>query len=387
MSSVWRTRCFGLACTGALFYPLAGWSQGWWIEVGPVFRGGMKVSTQGSSYTQMLGLHDPNAPGPISPPGGIGSLNAYGDRTYDNGYVKQDPGTGNPTSIDPNTTWNWGFNNSAQYNAGAQTLSFQKQGAPGYNTSVNGTPGGNDNYWGGGFQIVGGMPLGQMDVWTFDLTLGIQGVWGGKQSFKTSSYREDVRQINVTDTYDVSGVGAGSFPAGGFQGTYLGPFDNPPVVPSPVIPNLPTSRSTATSAALSTSYNSIGFNIDQRLYQVSLGPKMGLSSRGVSVYVRPTVSLNVIDASVERTEEFIQTPAGGGSTVLGKWTDRGDRQQLFFGLGAVGEANMDLGKGYYAGAFGGYEWVSDSLKVSVGPNSVRLDASGWVVGLNLGKRF
>ena len=387
MSSAWRLRCFGLACTGALFYPWAGWSQGWWIEAGPVFRGGMKVSAQGTSYTQMLGLHDPNATGPLSPPGGIGSLNAYGDRTYDNGYVKQDPGTGNPTSIDPNTTWNWGFNNGAQYNAGAQTLSFQKQGAPGFNTLANGSPGGDGNYWAGGFQIVGGIPLLQPDVWTFDLTVGFQGIWGGKQSFSFSSYREDVRQMTVTDTYDVSGIGAGSFPAGGFHGTYLGPFDNPPVVPSPVIPNLPASRSTATSAALSTSYNSIGFNVDQSLYQFSLGPKIGLENRGVSVYLRPTVSLNIVDANVQRTEVFIQNLAAGGSAVLGKWSDQAERQQIFFGLGAVGGANFDLGKGFYAGVFGGYEWVSESLKVTVGPNTLQLDASGWVAGLNVGKRF
>jgi hypothetical protein len=387
MRSAWRLRYLGLACTGALFYPIAGRSQGWWIEAGPAFRGGMKVSAQGSSYTQILGLHDPMAAGQPSTPSGIGTPTAYGDRTYDNGYVKLDPGTGNPTSIDPNTTWNWGFNNSAQYNAAAQTLSFQKQGAPGYNTLVNGPPSGGGDYWGGGFQIVGGVPLTQADVWTFDLTLGFEGIWGGKQSFSFSSYREDVRQITVTDTYDVSGIGAASFPAGGFHGTYLGPFDNPPVVPSPVIPNLPTSRTSATSAALSTSYNSIGINVDQSLYQFSLGPKVGIASQGVSVYLRPTISLNIADANVQRTEEFIQNPAAGGSVVLGKWSDQGQRQQVFVGLGAVGGANMDLGRGYYTGVFGGYEWVSDSLKVTVGPNTVRLDASGWVVGLNVGKRF
>ncbi|HLH52577.1 MAG TPA: hypothetical protein VKY92_03085 [Verrucomicrobiae bacterium] len=346
----------------------------------------MKVSAQGSSYTQMLGLHDPNAAGVMAPPGGIGAANAYADRTYDNGYVKKDPGTGNPNSIDPNTTWNWGFNNSAQYNAGAQTLSFQKQGSPGYNTIQNGAPDGSGNYWAGGFQMVAGIPLTQPDAWTFDLTAGFQGVWGAKQTFNFSSYREDVRQITVTDTYDVSGIGAASFPANGFHGTYLGPFDNPPVVPSPVIPNLPASRSSTTSAPLSTSYNSIGFKVDQSFYQFSLGPKVGLMTQGVSVFLRPSVSLDIVDANVDRNETFTQSSAAGNA-LLGSWSDSAKRQKVFFGLGAVVGANLDLGKGYYAGLFGGYDWVSEKLKVAVGPNILLLDGSGWVAGLSLGKRF
>jgi hypothetical protein len=378
----------GIVCGGLFVCTNLGWAQNWWIEAGPVFRAGMTTKVEGSSYTQELGLHDPLAAGQPGAPSGIGTPGAYGDRTYDNGYVKLDPGTGNPTTIDPNTTWNWGFNNAGQYNSAAQTLSFQKQGAPGYNTLLNGSPGGNDGAWGAGFQIVAGLPLSQSGDWSFDLTLGFQGLWNGHESFSTSSYREDVRQITVTDSYDVSGIGAANFPAGGFHGTYLGPFDTPPVVPSPVIPNLPASRTSASSAALSTSYNTIGFDIDQNLYQLSVGPQIGWSaSPSVKLHVRPTVSVNFIDASVKRTEEFIQMPAGGGSTVLGQWSDQASRQQVYLGLGAVGGVDLEFGKGYYGGVFGGYDWVADSVKVTVGPNNVLLDASGWVVGLSVGKRF
>jgi hypothetical protein len=160
------------------------------------------------------------------------------------------------------------------------------------------------------------------------------------------------------------------------------------VVPSPVIPNLPKSRASSTSAPLSTSYNSIGFDIDQNLYQFSLGPQIGLAAgQRVRLHVRPTVSLNIVDASVKRTESFVQVPTGGAATVLAQWSNHASRQEVYFGLGAVGGVDLDFGKGYYGGIFGGYEWVSDSLKVAVGPNNILLDASGWVAGLSVGKRF
>src|SRR5271157_4593142 len=54
--------------------------DGWWFEAGPAVRVGMSASARGPSYVQKLGLHDPSATGRLSPPGGIGSATAYGDR-------------------------------------------------------------------------------------------------------------------------------------------------------------------------------------------------------------------------------------------------------------------------------------------------------------------
>jgi hypothetical protein len=371
-------------------YLFAGTALGrdWWIEAGPVFRPGMHVSVTGSSYVQMLGLHDPIASGPMAPPGDVGALNAYADRTYDNGYVKIDPGTGNPASLDPNTTWNWGFNNPSQYSPGAQTLTFQKAGAPGYNALANGSAQGSDHMLGSGLQLLGGVPVKQADRWSVDLCLGFQATWGSNKKLTTSSYREDVRQVTLTDTYDVSGIPAAEFPATGFHGTYLGPFDTPPVIPSPVIPNLPTSRSSSVGAALSTSYNSIAFDIDQSFFQLAAGPRIGWApSRRLTLNLRPTFSLNIIDVDVNRTELFVQELAGADGTVLQRWSDRGARCEVFPGLGVSGGLDLDLGKGFFAGAFGGYEYVAKNVHVSVGPNTLTLDASSWVAGALVGIRF
>ena len=48
----------------------------------------------------------------------------YGDRYFEDGYVCMDPGSGNVNSPLPDSTWNWGYQNAAQYDAEAHTLSF-----------------------------------------------------------------------------------------------------------------------------------------------------------------------------------------------------------------------------------------------------------------------
>jgi hypothetical protein len=347
----------------------------------------MQIHVEGSSYVQALGLHDPTATGPLTFPAGIGATNGYADRIYDNGYVKLDPGTGNPSAANPSGTWNWGFSDPGQYNANAGTLTFQKASMPGYNATSQ-SPGGAEESVAPGVRIEAGMQIKQAESWSLDLCLAFQGNWSTGERFSTSTYSEQVQQINVTDVYNVSGIPAGSFPANGFHGTFLGPFDTPPVVPSPQIPNIPMSRSTAASAATSTSFNQIDFDVSQDMYQFSLGPQLTvLEDRGVKLFVRPTISANVVEVRAQRTETFVQTSVGGGSTVLNQWSDQGSHLGVSVGLGAVGGINFDLGKGFFAGAFGGYDWVANKVEVAVGPNTLSVDTSGWVAGGVVGVRF
>jgi hypothetical protein len=379
---------FGLIFAGVTIAGTTARAQGWWLEGGPVVRGGMKASVSGSSYAQQLGLHDPLAAGPLAPPGGIGTTGSYADRTYDNGYVKLDPGTGNTTPPnDPNTTWNWGFNDPGQYNAGAQTLSFQKQGAPGYTSSTDRSVAGSEGMLGAGLQLRGGVGFWQSGRWTLDLAMGFQGIWGANATMTATPYRETVRQVTVSDRYDTSGIGAANFPATGFRGTYLGPFDSPPVIPSPVLPNLPASRNSST-AVLSSSQDTVSLEAQQDLYEFSVGPQLGysLGSR-VKLSLRPTVSLDLLNVDVPRSEVFVQTPVGGPSVVVSRWSNQASQTTAVLGFGVTGGADLDLGKGFYAGLFGGYEWVAQQVNVSVGPNAVSFDGSGYVVGAVFGKRF
>jgi hypothetical protein len=136
------------------------------------------------------------------------------------------------------------------------------------------------------------------------------------------------------------------------------------------------------------SFNQIDFDVNQSLYQFSLGPQLTvIESEGLKIHIRPTVSANIIDVSAQRTETFVQTPAGGNSVVIDSWSDHGSHLGVSVGLGALGGIDLDLGKGFFAGAFGGYEWVAEKVNVTVGPNVLSADASGWVAGGLIGLKF
>lgn len=357
--------------------PVALTAGGWWVEVGPALRE-MNLKVSGSSYVQQQGLHDPLAAGPLAAPSGVGALNSYANRTYDNGgYVNLDPGTGNPNTLNPNTTWNWGFSNPLQYNAGAQTLTFQATGAPGYTTLQNSGASGSDDLVGAGFQAVVGRTVLQQGRWSVDLFFKLQCSWSGNDRINTSTYGEEVRQITVTDTYDTSQIGAANFPIIPYHGTYAGPFgvQSPPY---PLLPNLPGSRTQVTSAALATSYNSIGLDVKPSLYELGVGPQIGFqAAHCLQLHLRPTLSLNIVDADVHRSEAF------GGLN----WSDQSSKTGVLLGLGGTAGANLDLGHGFYLGVSGGYTYVPRGMEVSVGPNTVKVDPGGWEVGCAIGRHF
>ncbi len=354
---------FGLGAllVGVGLVPGVAPAQDWWFAAGPVFRGGMKTSVDARpSYAQ-------TTPGLLGTPtlGGIGDASAYANRTYDNGYVNIDSGTlGTPAGAQ-GVTWNWGYNNASQYQpAGAGTLSFFKQGMP--------ASSGSDNMLGTGLQLLAGMHLRQSDQWSVDLTFGFQGTWGADGNLNQSIG-------GIVDRYNVSAIPPASFPAPGFHGTYAGPFGNPPVLPSPQIPNQPMSRSSAT-------VDTIAYGVDQSLYELSLGPQFSYSPNSwLKLNLRPTMSANILDVDVRRTEVFMLPAALGGGGQ--SWSNQSGRRNVFLGFGVTGGADLDLGKGFFAGVFGGYEWVMERMNIPVGPNTVSVDASGFVAGAVFGKRF
>ncbi len=94
-----------------------------------------------------------------------------------------------------------------------------------------------------------------------------------------------------------------------------------------------------------------------------------------------------MDAEVSRDEVFTQTTAGGASTVMGRWSNHANSLNARFGLGVTAAADLDLGRGFYAGVFGGYEWMPDKVNLAVGPGTVSFDGSGYVAGAVIGKKF
>lgn len=335
-----------------------------WFTLGPVIRGGMKMRVSGSSYANQTGLD------------GLGNPRAYGNRNYDNGYVRTDSSEGG--GIEPNTTWNWGYNEAStagQYDAAAGTLAFQSQDVPYYTSFASGSSE-NEDLMGAGLQIQGGLPMVENGRWSLDLVVGFSAFWN-----LDSRHRINASMVNVADTYDVAGINSPAFANLGHRGTYNGPFDPVATPPYTTIPNLP-SRALSPSAVVPATRSSISLDVDQNLYQLKLGPQLGLQAgQRLALVLSPAFSLTLADVDVKRSEVFAYR-----GTVT-RWSDRADETKLTVGLGITAGANVDLGKGWFTGVFGGYEWVPDKTKINVGPNTVSLDASGWVAGLSIGKNF
>jgi hypothetical protein len=322
----------------------------------------------------------------LGDPLGIGTPGAYADRTYANGYVGLSPSTGNPAAIDPNTTWNWGYNNASQYDAAAGRLSFFKQGVPGYTPTLNSSLSGDDTMLGKGIELSAGVRLKESGKWSFNLGLGFQGTWGANANLNGSTYAERIGRVDVTDRYDVSGIPAAAFPAAGHHGTYNGPFDPAATPPYTIIPNLPA-RDRQTVDLGWTAQNSVNLDVDMALYEIALNPSISFAAtKRLSLCLTPKISLNIMDVSANRSENFYQTQ-GGVNTTQNQWSDSASKTQVAFGLGATFGANYDLGKGWYTGVFGGYEWVMEKVEIAAGPNQVTVDASGWVAGVTFGKTF
>ena len=107
------------------------------------------------------------------------------------------------------------------------------------------------------------------------------------------------------------------------------------------------------------------------------------ATSALSLHVTPKLGVGYVDLAAERSELFTDSRAG----LLGSWKDRASEASWHFTAGLTAGADVDFGRGFYGGVFGGYEWAVDEVRFAIGPNHVSLDASGFVAGLMFGKRF
>ena len=124
------------------------------------------------------------------------------------------------------------------------------------------------------------------------------------------------------------------------------------------------------------------------LYEIWIGPRIDLAvGSRVRFHVTPCVSLNFVDAHVDRTETFTLTYSDGQTAQLNRWDTSERETQWVPGAGVAAGVDVEIGRGWFAGAQGGYDWLADDLDVSVGANTVSVDASGYSIGGAVGKRF
>ncbi len=371
---------------GIGFQPCASRGDDWWIEAGPVYRGGMRMKITGQSYAQQLGLHA--APAPLALPPSVGQANVLGDRVYDDGYVKLDSGTLNPNSVGgAGNTWNWGYNQASQYNAQAGTLTFHKQGDIGYQTSA-GSSSTQKDLDGAGFQLSGGFKIYESGRWSVGLGLGLQGLWGVESKMSVRVFSDAAGRYAVEDKRNVADATDRDLGFPGpveYKGTYDGPAGSTSTWPGgfPVIGNLPDGRTTSMEN-LSTSINTVNYRVKTDFYELTLNPRIGYqASESVLLHLTPKLGVAFLDVSAKRAETFVDSAQGS----RGNWSDSSSSAKWRLTTGLSIGADVDLGSGYYAGLNGGYEWTVADVSFNLGPNNVSFSGSGYVFGLTFGKRF
>ena len=351
--------------------------QPWWVELGPVYRGDMSIGLSGGSRSQGM-------PGRLALPSGVGAATGYADRTYSDGYVRRDAGTGNPNSLVPNGTWYWGYNNASQANSTAGTLSFHATGDAAYVPDAVRNASASAHADAVGLELATGRTLLETGGIRIDLAAGFQTGWGLENRLQISTFHETLQQLAVTDTYAVSGV---ALPPAGYRGVSAGPFA-PGVSSAPVIPNQPASRSVESVGLGWSAANAIRLDATSDLYELWIGPRIAVQAAPwLSLYVNPRVGVTCVNVDASRSEYLIATGPGGAKAQLGAWRDNASETDWLFTGGVTGGANMRLSSRVFLDVFAGYEWVNKTLNVQVGPNRLSINPSGCVAGAAVGVKF
>ncbi len=404
----------------------------WSVSGGYVTRLGMDIDIRGSSHVQAQGIHaatpDLRLPAkrqggpPFRYDSGTPDLAGYADRAFDDGLVFVDPGTADPNL--PGLTWYWGYDNASQYRPSANALDFHRSVSGtdeqtltdvSFGEQVSRQTGRNDalalddDVSGQGFGLTAGCGLYSKGMYDVEFCVGGGVLWGASSHTETSTYEERVRvdRIRVEDrfaytdthtyqdtyTYDTTGVVP---PPAPYAGTYEGP--------GPLLPNLPSSsrravmdsqrqtqstRLTSTEGSSTwTAANHVSFDVDSTACNLWLGPRLSINPCArLKVFATPSVSINCVNVDVDRLETFAANLADGRVRLLQTWTDSGNTWAWLFGAGLAVGADVPLMKGWFAGLQGGYDWVAGAAAVTVGPDRVSLDPSGYTLAGRLGVTF
>ncbi|MDD8044375.1 MAG: hypothetical protein PHC78_11495, partial [Verrucomicrobiota bacterium] len=100
----------------------------WGIRLGAQYRWGMNVGISSGGNSRAHSLESVTK----KYPPGIGNAKAYGNRTYDDGFVNVDAGTEFPGTVIHGLTWYWGYDNPSQYDGSREMLNFRKAGGERY---------------------------------------------------------------------------------------------------------------------------------------------------------------------------------------------------------------------------------------------------------------
>jgi hypothetical protein len=219
---------------------------------------------------------------------------------YDNGYVLTDV-SGNAG----NQSWNWGYDNASQVNAGNHTIAFDRTTAAANGGSS--ASAGNDAAI-PGFELAYDRQLGVKADW-HNMRYGIEAAFNYQSIAINNNSTFSATATRQTDTY---GYTSGTTPPSNpYQGTYNGPgflINVPPSTSTTVIPN-----------ATVTAHD----DFDANLWGFRLGPYLEFpfgKKEQFTLALSAGLAVGLLDAN-ESWQQTIAIPGGTSITTHGGGSD------------------------------------------------------------------
>jgi len=348
----------------ALGEPASQWrfsASAQWRQVG-------RLNFHGDAKAPGFGLPPPSIK--ANPPQ-VGDPGTIGDRTYSDGFVKTD-------NSGSSSTWNWGYNNGGQVSGttlslhASGTMLSEQTSARSFNSDWRDEPSG-----GGGFVKFESPELYRLNNFSFSTEAGLS--LTRSESIHTgnafqASQQSDLRTVSVTDRYDTTGVVVPGAP-------YAGSFS----IPGPIISNLPSSRSVATTAhSLSETdlTSTLRNRLTTELHTLSFGPDAHFDSDRLRIGLGTGLAVNVTRWEAA-THEDLRSSTGG---TLQQWNATHNGTDLHAGLYVEVAATYQLNERLSLFTSGRYDW-SDTLHGHVGGSSFELGLGGWTVAAGVTLKF
>ena len=305
----------------------------------------------------------------VDSPGSAGSPNGTGDHYYDNGYVRQDPGTA--TDGD---TWYWGYSDASQVqgdhlvfsvNDGTETHTSRDTALDDNAVSIDsdGTEFGPIIQ----FDYLIGEKHGFAYGVLFNASYITMSKDGAVSTF-SDHQQWDTYSRQITDVYDLKGVIP---PAAPYSGDYTGP--------GPLLPDTPSSRTVTkdhVSSGTQDSWNEINESLDFDLTTLSFGisGEKLFGRFALTAALGPTLS--VVDIDAKSTERLYTSRNGGPAQELASWHDRNNDQDLEPGCFVQAGCSLRVAKRLSVNLLGRYDWAK-KVSTSVGPTGIDIDLDGF----------
>lgn len=353
----------------------------WSVSIGPTWRQFGDLTLRGRSRSNDALVPNLFSPGTTNDPM-IGAPDAFGERTYNDGFVRpsgftdatgltsywsyQNASQTSPTTIDFHAT---GTRSEFVRNPSTTSVFRDQEDLSSFTPQI-------DFLFRPTRKI---LPVKHLSGFLFSLSFGSSDDSSRFSGFSGSQSSNNYLR-NFRDRYLLGGL-QGNVPPPGFEGTFAGP--------GPLIPNVPADRSFTESLASSDVAlitNSVYSRVDISSLSLAIGPVFeGDLSPRVSWQVACGPTLTLYDWDTKQ-DESLNASVSGVSQNLANFRDRNSGTDLSVGIFARATAVYDIDDEWFVNGFLQGE-VATSFEMKAGPSEYEFKPGGFSFGFGLGRKF